>query len=70
MISVNLNRWREECSIPLKGSARNRYYEVFYDFRMELHGRNLRVSVVYPPGQQEQSSLEICIAASFTPGTE
>ncbi|KAJ5645635.1 hypothetical protein N7507_011646 [Penicillium longicatenatum] len=70
MISVDLTRWKEEYPIPLKGRKGRKYYEIQYDVRMELQGRNLKVSLVYPPGQEVQSSLEICIAASFVPGTE
>lgn len=70
MISVDLTKWKEEYPVPLKGSQGNKYYEIWYDVRMELHGRNLKVSLVYPPGKEMRSSLEICIAASFTPGTE
>ncbi|KAI3189013.1 hypothetical protein CBS147311_10009 [Penicillium roqueforti] len=70
MISVDLTKWKEEYPVPLKGSQGNKYYEIWYDVRMELHGRNLKVSLVYPPSKEMRSSLEICIAASFTPGTE
>ncbi|KAJ5319991.1 hypothetical protein N7508_000274 [Penicillium antarcticum] len=70
MLSVDLTKLKEECLVPLQGNQGNEYYEIWYDVRMELHGRNLKVSLVYPPGKETQSSLEICIAASFIPGTE
>lgn len=70
MVSVDLTRWKEEYPIPLKGRQGRKYWEIQYDVRMELHGRNLKVSLIYPPGAEVQSSLDICIAASFVPGTE
>lgn len=70
MISADLTQWKEANTIPLKGKQGKKYYEINYDVRMELHGRNLKVSLVYPPGQDTQNSITICISALFEPGTE
>jgi hypothetical protein len=56
--------------LEAKGEGSERYYEIQYELLVELQGRNLKVSVVYPPGGEVQGCKEISVAACFTPGTE
>ncbi|PGH26778.1 hypothetical protein AJ80_01543 [Polytolypa hystricis UAMH7299] len=75
---VDLNRLKESGLIQPKKAVdvdpddpnSSEYYEVHYDLVMEVQGRNLKVSLLYPPGQDSQGSTQICIAAALQPGAE
>ncbi|KAJ5263550.1 hypothetical protein N7478_011155 [Penicillium angulare] len=69
-VVFDLSTARELYPLPVKGKENSKYYEVHYDLLVQLHGRNLNVSIVYPPGGEVQGSKEIAVAAWFPAGAE
>jgi hypothetical protein len=69
-VEFDLTKAKEQYPLQSKGNGVDRHYEVHYELLVELQGRNLKVSVVYPPGGEVQGTKEITVAACFRPGTE
>ncbi|GFF25052.1 hypothetical protein IFM61606_09330 [Aspergillus udagawae] len=69
-VMFDLTSAKERHPLQAKGQGDDRHYEVHYELLVELQGRNLKVSVVYPPGGEVQGTKEIVVAACFRPGTE
>lgn len=65
---VDLTELMDQYPLQLEGNEGNRYYVVWYDIIVRLTGRNLKVSLRYPAGQEVRGSAQVCIAASFQPG--
>ncbi|CRG87920.1 Replication polyprotein [Talaromyces islandicus] len=61
---------QEQHPLKIKGEGAKMHYDVHYDLLVELQGRNLKVSVVYPRGGKVQGTKDIAVAACFRPGTE
>jgi hypothetical protein len=69
-VTFDLTSAKERYPLQAEGQGDGRHYEVHYELLVELQGRNLKVSVVYPPGGEVQGTKEIVVAACFRPGTE
>ncbi|KAJ5295674.1 hypothetical protein N7508_010495 [Penicillium antarcticum] len=70
MIVVDLTELMTRFDLQLICGEDKKYYEIHYDLITQLTGRNLTVSLRYPPGEQVRASTQVCIAASFEPGAE
>ncbi|KAJ6100061.1 hypothetical protein N7467_001596 [Penicillium canescens] len=70
MIVVDLTELMTRFDLQLICREDKKYYEIHYDLIAQLTGRNLTVSLRYPPGEQVRASTQVCIAASFEPGAE
>jgi hypothetical protein len=46
------------------------YYELHYELVIEVDGRNLQFSLMYPPKADCKGHGQISIAAAFRPGTD
>ncbi|KXG51273.1 uncharacterized protein PGRI_095340 [Penicillium griseofulvum] len=69
-VVFDITKAKEQYPLKAKGPRHGKHYEIYYDLLVELQGRNLKVSVVYPPGGEVQGCKEISVAACFRPGTE
>ncbi|KUJ10103.1 uncharacterized protein LY89DRAFT_596948 [Mollisia scopiformis] len=74
---VDFTKLRNQGKIRPKGAGRGQKgkgkarYEITYDLILLVDGRNLKIEVRYPSGQYGKivKVAQICIAASFKPGT-
>ena len=62
---------RIKATVPEKGYAGKRHYRIDFELVMIVNGRNLRYEARWPVGGEVRGEQkQICIAASFRPGTE
>ena len=54
---------------PGRGGRGKKHYRIEFEIVPTIHGRNLRFEVKYPRGGAVQQTGQICIAATFEPGT-
>jgi predicted transcriptional regulator len=69
-VVADLSSLKEQGLIEPESGPDSKYYEIHYELVMEVDGRNLKISLLYPPGQECQGRTQISIAAAFRPGTE
>lgn len=54
--------------LPVMGKENSKYYEVHYDLLVQVHGRNLKVSIIYPPGGEFRVAKELLGRLGFLLG--
>lgn len=69
-MEVDITDLKDKYPIKVRSRGDEKYYQVRYHLLVELDGRNLRVSVVYPQNREIRGSTQICVAACFRPGTD
>ncbi|KAL2869532.1 Hsp70 family protein [Aspergillus lucknowensis] len=70
ILQIDLEPLKKEGRLELKSGPDGMFYEVHYELGMEIDGRNLAAKFFYPPGGMCRGQTQLCIAASFIPGTE
>jgi hypothetical protein len=62
---------RIKATEPEEGYAGEKHYRIDFELVMIVNGRNLRYEARWPVGGEARGEQkQVCIAASFRPGTE
>ena len=68
-VTFDITEARNQYPLRPRRRGDGKYYEVHYELLVKLQGRNLNVSVAYPPGGPIQGSVDVSVVACFQPGT-